>query len=238
MTNPRTTARTVGILFIASYVGVAIGAVLMAPALDPDTGLATIHDEKARLVLGTLFEFVNDAAVVGIAVLLFPYLKRAGEGLALWYVGMRILEGGMFMIASGAVLSQLGLSDRAQDAASSDSSRFEDLRSLTIDQNAGMGIMATVAFLAGAVLLYTLLYRSRLVPRFIAWWGFASVACVIVVNSLAPDITEASSAVMLLVVPMVANELFLAVWFIVKGFRVPQGASPDAVFSPSAKEKS
>jgi len=230
--NARTTARAVGILFIASYIGVAIGAVLMAPALDSDTSLATIHDEKAQLVIGTLFEFINDAAVIGIAVLLYPFLKRAGEGLALWYVGMRILEGGMFMIASAAVLSQLGLSDRAVDATSSDASRFEDLRSLSIDQNAGIGIMATIAFLAGAILLYTLLYRSRLVPRFIAVWGFVAVACVIAVNILAPDVTQASSAVLLLVVPMVANEFFLAIWLIAKGF-APEATS----IAPSSPKK-
>jgi hypothetical protein len=232
VSNARTTARTVGILFIASYIGVAVGAVLMAPALDSDTSLTTIHDEKAQLVIGTLFEFINDAAVIGIAVLLYPFLKRAGEGLALWYVGMRILEGGMFMIASAAVLSQLGLSDRAVDATSSDASRLEDLRSLSIDQNAGVGIMATVAFLAGAILLYTLLYRSRLVPRFIAVWGLVAVACVIAVNILAPDVTQASSAVLLLVVPMIANEFFLAIWFIAKGFTLEA-----ASVSPSSPKK-
>lgn len=217
MSNPRATARTVGILFIVSYVGVAIGAALMAPALDPVTPLAALPADKARMVLGALFEFVNDAAVVGIAVLLYPFLKRAGEGLALWYVGMRILEAGMFMFASASVLSLVDIGDRYVEAERY-VREFEDSRAAALGQNFGAGIMATVAFLAGAILLYVLLYRSRLVPRFIAIWGFIAVAGVIALNILAPDITEASPAVMLLALPMVANELFLAVWLIAKGF--------------------
>jgi hypothetical protein len=226
MSNPRTAARTVGILFLVSYIGVAIGAALMAPALDPDTGLGALHSDKARIVLGALFEFVNDAAVIGIAVLLFPFLKRAGEGLALWYVGLRILEGGMFMIASASVLSLLDVSDRFTEADGSRS--FEDSRASALGQNYGASTMATVAFIAGAVLLYVLLYRSRLVPRFIAIWGFVAVAGVIAVNIFAPDITEASGPVLLLVLPMVANELFLAVWLIAKGFApapTPEGVA-------------
>ncbi len=228
MSNPRTTARTVGVLFFASYVGVFVGAALMAPALDRDTSLAAINSDKARIVVGALFEFVNDAAVIGIAVLLFPFLKRAGEGLALWYVGMRILEGGMFVVASAVVLSIPELGNGIAETIDPDFTRLDDVRLLALGEYTGASTMATVAFLAGAILLYVLLYRSRLVPRFIAVWGFAAVACVIAVNLLAPDITDASGPVVLLVVPMVANEIFLAVWLIVKGFApesTPEGVA-------------
>ncbi len=225
MTQYRAMARVVGILFFASYIGVAIGAALMAPALDPETGLAAIHADKPRYILGVLFEFINDAAVIGIAVLLYPFLKRAGEGLALWYVGIRILEGGMFMIASASVLALVDLGDRFVSVGSSIETGFENARAAALGQYFGASMMATVAFVSGAILLYILLYRSQIVPRFIAIWGFLAVTGVIVVNVLAPDITEASGPVLLLVIPMIANELFLAVWFIVKGLRLSEDVS-------------
>ena len=55
--------------------------------------------------------------------------------------------------------------------------------------NAWAGKLATVAFISGAVVLYSLLYRSRLVPRFISAWGLVAVAMLIVANLLAIDVT-------------------------------------------------
>ena len=52
MSTSRSAARAVGILFLVSYVSVSIGAVLMAPALDPETPLADLHSDKSRIVLG------------------------------------------------------------------------------------------------------------------------------------------------------------------------------------------
>jgi hypothetical protein len=74
-----------------------------------------------------------------------------------------------------------------------------------------------VPFAVGAVVLYVLLYRTRLGPRFIAVWGLVAVALVVTFNLTGADVTEFGPAV-LLVAPIILNEFFLAGWLIVKGF--------------------
>jgi hypothetical protein len=219
----RTTSRAVGALILLSYVGVFAGAALMAPALDKATALSDVHAHKTGIVIGGLLEFVNDACVIGIAVLLFPLLKRAGEGLALWYVGLRIVEGVMYAVG---VASVLAISSLAGDSVvAGDPASLESGRSVAIGLFEGAGTMATVAFIVAAMMLYLLLFRSRIVPRFIAIWGLVAVPLVAIVNVIAPDISKASAPVMLLVVPMITNELFLAGWLLVKGVRVHEGAA-------------
>jgi len=218
----RATSRAVGALILLSYAGVSAGAALMAPALDRATALFDVDAHRAGIVVGGLCEFVNDACVIGIAVLLFPLLKRAGEGLALWYVGLRIVEGVMYAVG---VASVLGIASFAKDSVvSGDVASLESGRGVLIGLFDGAGTMATVAFMVAAIMLYILLLRSRIVPRFIAIWGLIAVPLVAVVNVIAPDITDASGPVMLLVVPMITNELFLAGWLLFKGLRVPEAA--------------
>jgi hypothetical protein len=214
-------ARIIGVLFLVSYAGVAISAALLAHTIDPATDLASIHSHQTRVVLGVLFEFVNDAAVIGIAALMFPFLKRAGEGLALWYIGLRTLEAVMFMLASVSTLSLLKLSERYIEAGAPDAPYFQDLRGVALGQHYWANSMATVVFIAGGIALYVLLYRSQLLPRFIPVWGLIAVALLIPANVLAPDVTGGFQPAMLMYIPIVLNELFLAIWLIVKGFEAP-----------------
>ncbi len=74
--------------------------------------------------------------------------------------------------------------------------------------------------MTGAVLLYILLYRSRVVPRFISVWGFLAVAALAMTMVFdIPDLTQTFEPAMLLYLPIVANELFLAGWLLVRGFQ-------------------
>jgi hypothetical protein len=158
------------------------------------------------------------AAIVGIAALLFPVLRHHGEGVALWYVGFRILEAGALVVGAMSVLSLISVSDASGLAGAPSAPVYEGLRSLALAANSWAGKLSTVAFIAGAVVLYALLYRSRLVPRFISVWGLIAVALLVVANLLAVDVTAGFQPAALLFAPIALNELFLAGWLIVRGF--------------------
>jgi hypothetical protein len=217
MSSHRTTAAAVGGLFLLSYAGFSIGMALVVPSLDPSTDLSAIGADEQRLVAGALFLFVNMAAIIGIAALLFPVIRSHGEGVALWYLGFRILEAAAFVVGSVSVLSLISVSE-ASIAAAPSAPVYEGLRSMALGANSWAGKLATVAFILGAIGLYSLLYRSRLVPRFISVWGLVAIALLIVGNLLAVDVTAGFQPAALLYLPIALNELFLALWLIVKGF--------------------
>ena len=75
-------------------------------------------------------------------------------------------------------------------------------------------------FIAGALFFYILLYRTGVVPRFIALWGgFAVLALTLVV--VLTLLGVAWPGLGLLVIPIVLNEVFLAFWLIFRGFSPP-----------------
>jgi uncharacterized protein DUF4386 len=225
----RTTAIAVGMLFLLSYTGFTIGTALVLPSQDPATDLARLGADAPRLVAGTLGLFVNMAAIIGIAALLFPVMRSHGEGVALWYVGFRILEAAAFVVGSVGVLSLISVSEGFVAAGASSAPVFEGLRSMALAINWWAGKLATVAFILGALSLYSLLYRSRLVPRFISAWGLVAVGMLIVANLLAIDVTAGFQPLALLFAPIALNELFLAGWLILRGFSTPASITAPAL---------
>jgi hypothetical protein len=229
MSSNRTIAAAVGALFLISYTGFSIGMALVVPSLDPSADLARIGADEQRLIAGALFLFVNMAAIIGIAATLFPVMRPHGEGVALWYLGFRILEAAAFIVGAVSVLSLISLSDASVAAAGPSAPVYEGMRSLALAANSWAGKLATVAFISGAVVLYSLLYRSRLVPRFIAVWGLVAVVLLIVANLLAIDVTAGFQPAALLFAPIALNELFLAGWLIARGFNARASGKAPAV---------
>ena len=218
MSSHRTTAAAVGALFLISYAGFTIGTAMVVPSLDPSADLAAIAADEQRLIAGALFLFVNMAAIIGIAAMLFPVMRPHGEGVALWYLGFRILEAAAFVVGTVSVLSLISVSEAFTAAAAPSAPQYEGLRSMALAGNWWAGKLATVAFISGAVALYALLYRSRLVPRFISVWGLVAIGQLLAANVLAVDVTAGFQPLALLYAPIALNELFLAGWLLIRGF--------------------
>jgi hypothetical protein len=229
MNRNRRTAVTVGALFLLSYFGVFAGSALYGPFVDTPDYLAQVGLHQRQVMIGLLIELLNDAAVIGIAVLLFPILQGYSEGLALGYVGFRVVEAIMLMMSKTGVLTIITLSRDYVAAGAPGDSDYPALGTLALAERAATGQMGAYAFILGALLLYILLYQTKLVPRFIALWGLIAIALLITALVLgAPDLTKGFEPIMLLYFPIVLNELFFAGWLIVKGFN-PVAIEPTTI---------
>jgi hypothetical protein len=82
-------------------------------------------------------------------------------------------------------------------------------------------------------MFYSVLYKSKLIPRFISAWGFVAAAVlstgsVLVMVYMFTEISELGLE-LILATPIAVNEMVLAIWLIVKGF------NSSAIISGSAK---
>lgn len=71
------------------------------------------------------------------------------------------------------------------------------------------------AGIAGALLFYYVLFRTKLVPRFISVWGFVAAMLVIFLNVF----PLAESMKMYFALPIMLNEIFLGIWLVIKDVR-------------------
>lgn len=212
-------ARIIGALFLVSYAGVFVGAMLTERVLGQPDFLLNAYPDRAELWIGVLVELLNDVAIVGIAVLFFPFFRKYGTGLALGYIGLRILEATFLIIFKLGSLSYIGLSQSAIEAGASGAVAYERLGELVASVQDATAQLGTIFLMLGAVILYYLLLRSELVPRFIPIWGLLAIAALIIPTALGtPDLTQEFEPAALLFFPIVFNELFLAGWLLVKGF--------------------
>ena len=232
MDSNRKTAIIVGVLFLAGYVGVFVGGAVFGPILNAPDYLSNVYPNKTRVILGMLIEILlNDVPVVGIGVMLFPILKKYSEGIALWYAGMRAIEAVVLIVGTISALSLISLSKEYIAAGASNASYFQASGALALaGRHWAADVMLTVFFIVGALILYSMLYKSKLVPRFISVWGLIAVASLIAANLLGTeDPTQGFQPSTILLFPIMTSEALLAIWLIVKGF------SPSALASRSAK---
>ena len=165
-------------------------------------------------------------------------VKRQNEGAALGFVAARVLEA--VMIFSG-VVSLLSLVTLRQDLGPAAGA---NAAALVTAGAAHVAIYKWTFLLSqslmpgiNALLLGSLMYRSRLVPRVIPIVGLIGAPFLIctVIATLFGAMKLGSPE--LAAVPVAAWEFSLGVWLVVKGFRPsPITAAMDAASAPPASQ--
>jgi hypothetical protein len=220
MNSYRNIAKVAGVLFIIATGADLLSALFIGPITSTNY-LVSVSENRGLVGTGALFLFIGGAAAAGIAISLYPVLKKFNGGLALGAVGFRISEGVLRFVAVCAMLSLITLSQQFVKAGAPDSSYFQTLGALIYAGYRLVGNVASLlAFSIGCLLYYIIFYRTKLVPRWLSVWGLVAaitsmLSCVLVsIGLIAPFGTEQ----LVLALPMLPQEMVLAVWLIVKGF--------------------
>jgi hypothetical protein len=217
MTNKeKKTARIVGLLFITATVASSLGFAILDPILNAPDILVSVSANTTQVMIGVLLLLIDSAAVVGIAVLMFPILEKCNEALALGYVGFRVIEATVIIVASIILLSLLTLSQEYVQAAAPDASCFQTLGSLLLavwDWALLLGIM--IVFGLTALILNYLLYQSELIPRWLSGWGLIGAILLLAAGLLEIFDINLTDLINL---PIALQEMVFAIWLIVKGF--------------------
>lgn len=224
MNTNKKSAVTVGALFLTAMVASLLGGGLVESVLSAPDPLTAILENETLLVVGVLLELVNAIAVIGIGSLMFMILKRQNETLATGYLSLRIVEA---VFCSVIVVSPLSLIrfSQAYSSAGAVGADIQMARVLSIAERASVtNLLIPVFFCLGAFLLYTLLYQSKLLPRFISVWGGVATVLILTLNLLSTFGLEIGIGISLMfALPMILNEIFMGIWLIVKGFNPPAG---------------
>ena len=218
----RAAATTAGVLYIIGTVaGIFSKAVTYFPVHGADDPLAYAAAHSGAVATGALLVLVMGLSLALVAVVLFPVLRRVDEALATGYLIIRgAVETTTYVVAAIALLLLVPLAETMSAGPGTASPAGVRLGTLVIDSD-GASIIMSLVFCLGAALFYILLFRSRIVPRWITVWGFAGIPLYVAAYLLAMYgvVGINSSEVNLLCLPLAVQEMVLAVWMIARGFR-------------------
>jgi hypothetical protein len=215
----RSHARAAGIFYLLTFVSSIPALALLSPILH-DANYVTSAGHDTRVLWGCMLDSVNALTAIGSAVALYPVVKRRNQSMALGFVTSRMMEGAIVMIG---VVSLLAVVTMRQDFASTggDATSITSAATALVDVRnwtflVGPGLMP--AF--NAVLLGSLLYRSRLVPRIIPTMGLigAPLLFAAFVAAFFGGIDQVSATSFFLTLPIGAWELSVGCWMTFKGF--------------------
>jgi hypothetical protein len=228
----RTNAAVVGVLFILGTVPALLSLPLMLNTVSAPDHLTAISTNEGQMVIFTAVKFIMGMACAGIGLALYPILKKYNEGLAFGAAGFRVIEGAVQVVGALLYVVLLALSQEFVKAGAPASSYFQ---TADVVINAGIGWFRDAAVLfpfgIGALMYYIVFYQYRLVPRWLTVWGLVGITLTIIGALLVMFhlLPPAGTILIILLMPILPQELVLAVWLIAKGF------NPSAVASGAAR---
>ncbi|MET9313100.1 DUF4386 domain-containing protein [Kribbella sp. NPDC003505] len=222
MREHKAAATTAGILFIiGTLAGILSKAVTSFPVHNADDPLAYAADHSGTVATGALLVLVMGLSLALVAVVLFPVLRPVDEVLATGYLIIRgAVETTTYVIVAVAWLVLVPLAETMSAGPGTASPSGVRLGTLVIDSD-GASVIMSLVFCLGAALFYVLLFRSRIVPRWITVWGLMGIPFYVAAYLLAMYgvVGINSSEVNVLCLPLAVQEMVLAVWMIARGFR-------------------
>lgn len=229
MKTYRGNAITVGVLLILCTVSSILRAAPLGSTLDAPDYLDQLATSDSRAVLTALIEFVWAATAAGIAIALYPVIRKHNRALALGSVAGRLAEGIFVLIGSLSLLALLTVSQQSQVAGAA-SPTFRAAGDTLLAVRAWTdGFVTLLAFSTGVLLDYYVLYSARLIPRWLSGWGLAGAALAVVTTVYSGFIQDFgfSTVNTVLYLPIGIQEMVLAVWLLVKGFNLSSGDATD-----------
>jgi hypothetical protein len=211
----RTTARVVGVVYLAGFVVGIGGNILIQSILGAPNRLSAVAANSTMLAIGAILWLL---AVVGDAahgVLMFPILKRHSERMAIGYLAARIVDAIFIAVMVLFALIQIPLGSEYLKAAALDAPSLQALSTLFSQAQQYAYEIGMSALGVSGILLCTTLYRAKLLPRWLAVWGlvgYAIIFCGMLSAVMGSGLGDLSS------LPGGLWEIFVGVWLIVKGW--------------------
>lgn len=234
MKSYRGNAIAAGVLLILCSAASILSIVPLGATVGAPVDFAKLAGSDDAVVMTALIEFVWAATGTGIAIALYPILRLFNPALSLGSVAGRGFENVFVLVGTLSLLALLTVSQQA--AGSADPSSFQATGdTLVAVRDWVHGFVAMIPFAIGSLLYSYVLYRSRLIPRWLSGWGLVGAALSLVATVYAGFTQDFGFTIVNIVlsVPIALQEMVLAVWLIAKGFNpaVVRSIAPSTVRS-------
>ncbi|WP_442264569.1 DUF4386 domain-containing protein [Tenacibaculum sp. ZS6-P6] len=220
MYSSKKISRIAGVLII---LGIIIGVLSVVPSVEGQNYLGDVFPNRNQVLIGAAFQFFLVPIYIGFSLLLYPFLKDYNKSLSIGFVGFRIIAGvfqliGMILLPLFIILSQKYLSEPNPNLLFFDliGQLLKSFRDLTNH----LGVMLATGL--GNLILYFIFYKGKYIPVWLSLWGMVGNILLMLGSFLLlfQLIDVISIAYGILTIPIIFQEITLAIWLIVKGLNL------------------
>lgn len=230
----RKTALLVGLFFIIGTAAGISSGVVTGPVLDGPDYLAKIAANESKIALGALLILVMGFPLAMIPVLMFPIFKKYNEILALGAIVFRgVLEAVTYMALALYWFLLIPVSQGFVKAGATDAASFQAIGVVIKQAGYWTEHLLALVFTIGALMLYWLFYKTKLIPAWLSLWGFIGAILYFaapILNMFDPLHPALSLGVGWgnLMAPLAIQEMVFALWMIFKGFNQPKNMAENS----------
>ncbi|MBO9608504.1 MAG: DUF4386 domain-containing protein [Paenibacillaceae bacterium] len=166
---------------------------------------------------GIAGDIVTALGIIALAAVLYAAVGQRNKPLALVALGFYILEAGILVVSKIAVFALLHIS---QEYIATGEPSLETMANLALAAKDFTYRVHMIPFGLGATIFYYLLYRSNIVPAWLALWGLVAVPFVLVGSVWAAFAASVPPVLLALAIPYVPFEFFAGAFLLVRGFQI------------------
>lgn len=222
MNSTRKTAIIAGILIL---IGMVAGILSIVPSVEGPDYLTEVFANQNQVLSGAFFQFTLVPIYIGFALVLYPIIRKYNKSFAIGFVSFRIIAGVFQIIGLITLPIFIVLSQEFLESSTLDLLYFQflgDVLKLGRDLANHVGVMLATGL--GNLILFYVLFKTKLIPRWLSSWGLigntlAMLASFLILFRL---IDVISPHFIVLTIPLVLQEIVLAIWLIVKGFNASE----------------
>lgn len=211
MNQSRKTSLAAGILYLLTFI--SIPTLSLYHEIHQPTFISSTAP-SSDVVIGGMLELLMALFCIGTAIVLYPVLKKQNETLALGFVAARVLEAALIFAGVAALFTVLQLRTLGPEATVMS-------RGLVMFYDRLFLISQSFIPAINGLLLGTLLYQSRLVPRLLPIIGIIG-AFTLVAGDMAVLFglyDQRAPEIAITAIPIALWEFSLGIYLVVKGFK-------------------
>jgi hypothetical protein len=217
MKSAKSIGRVTGVLLLVHLaVGLWVPFVLLQRLKGPTGFLASAAANAGQVRAAVFLLFVGSAVATGIAIAAWPVFRRYSPAMGLWLVALGVAAFSLQAVDNGALMSMLSLSQESAKAGAAKADLFQALGLVVGSARRWAHYTYLLVAVSWILLLYSLVYRFRLVPRALA--AFGVVASVLQIAAVTLRSFLGYPPEMQLAMPLAPAYIALAIWLMVKGF--------------------
>jgi len=211
MNLSRKTSLAAGILYLLTFI--SIPTLSLYHEIHQPTFISSAAP-SSDVVIGGMLELLMALFCIGTAIVLYPVLKKQNETLALGFVAARVLEAALIFAGVSALLTVLQLRTLGPESTVMS-------RGLVMLYDRLFLISQSFIPAINGLLLGSLLYQSRLVPRLLPIVGIIGAFTLVAgdVAVLFGLYDQRAPEIAITAIPIALWEFSLGIYLVVKGFK-------------------